>query len=77
MTDSKAFKGEAGAERRKFPRIPLKLRMNFQCLAKDSVSPAEEHLAEDLGAGGLAMRSRVRLEKNQILAISLYVPRAE
>jgi c-di-GMP-binding flagellar brake protein YcgR len=71
----KAYQGETEAERRRFPRKPVKLRVSYQCLSKDKVSPSETHLAEDLGSGGLAMRSRQSLLKGQIVMITLYIPR--
>jgi c-di-GMP-binding flagellar brake protein YcgR len=69
--------GETGAERRRFPRKPMKLRVTYQCLAKDRVSPKASHLAEDLGSGGLAMRSHEALPKGQIVMVTLFIPREE
>jgi c-di-GMP-binding flagellar brake protein YcgR len=69
--------GETGAERRRFPRKPMKLRVTYQCLAKDKISPKESHVAEDLGSGGLAMRSREPLPKGQIVMVTLFIPREE
>ncbi len=70
----KLYKGEAEAERRRFPRKPVKLKVSYQCLSKDRVAPAESHLAEDVGSGGLAMRSRQNLTKNQMIMVTLQLP---
>ena len=69
--------GETGAERRRYARRPMKLRVTYQCLAKDRISPKESHLAEDLGSGGLAMRSHEALPKGQIVMVTLFIPREE
>lgn len=68
------FKGETGAERRRFPRKPLRLRVQFRCLDVDEVSPVEHNLANDLGAGGLAMRTERPLPEDQLLMLSLFLP---
>jgi c-di-GMP-binding flagellar brake protein YcgR len=71
------FSGEAQAERRRHPRVPLKLRLAYQCLEKGNVSPAEKNLGKDLAAGGLAMSSKTPLVLNQLLMMTLYLPAAE
>ena len=75
--EPKVFQGRTQAERRKYPRIPLKMWVHFQCLKEGDASPASlESLAEDLGAGGLAMRSDLHLEQGQMLMVTLYLPPA-
>jgi len=71
------FSGETAAERRRFPRVPLKLKLYYQCLEKDSVSPPESNLAKDLAAGGLAMYSERVLRQNQLIMLTLYLPLPE
>ncbi|NTV51955.1 MAG: PilZ domain-containing protein [Candidatus Firestonebacteria bacterium] len=71
------FSGETGAERRRFPRKPMKLRVAYQCLAKDRISPKEAHVALDVGSGGLAMRSHEPLAKGQIVMLTLFIPLEE
>lgn len=68
------FAGETGAERRRFPRKPVRLKVTYQCLEKGSVAPPEKNLAQDLAAGGLAMHSDRVLPKGQLLMLSLYLP---
>jgi c-di-GMP-binding flagellar brake protein YcgR len=71
------FSGETQAERRRYPRVPLKLRLEYQCLEKGNVAPSEKKLAKDLAAGGLAMSSERPLPPNQLLMLTLYLPLPE
>lgn len=69
--------GETQAERRRYPRVPLKLRLEYQCLEKGKVTPSEKKLAKDLAAGGLAMISENPLSPNQLLMLTLFLPQPE
>jgi c-di-GMP-binding flagellar brake protein YcgR len=71
------FKGETQAERRRYKRKPIKLHVHYQCLDKGVVSEPQRDLAEDLGAGGLMMRSQRPLEKDQVLMLVLLLPPVE
>ncbi len=68
------IQGETTAERRRFPRKPLKLQVHCQYVERGNVSSTEKNLAADLGAGGLAMHCAHPLESDQILMVSLYLP---
>ena len=71
------FTGETEAERRRYPRLPLKLNLSFQCLDKGNVSPLRKNAALDLGAGGLAMRSDRALPPDQLVMVNLFLPLPE
>jgi hypothetical protein len=71
------FMGEAGAERRRYPRMPLRLRLSYQCLERGSVAPPEKNLAQDLAAGGLAMHCERVLPQGQLLMLQLFLPPAK
>jgi c-di-GMP-binding flagellar brake protein YcgR len=70
------FKGQTQAENRRYPRIHLKLWVHFKCLDKGVSALDLESLAEDLGAGGMAMRSDRDLKPGQLLMLTLYLPPA-
>jgi hypothetical protein len=74
---SKTFIGETTAERRIHPRAPLKLWVHYQCLKHGEISRPLESLAQDVGAGGLAMRGDHQLARNQLIAITIYLPPKE
>jgi hypothetical protein len=68
------YTGQTRAENRRSPRIHLKLWVHFKCLDK-GMSPLDlESLAEDLGAGGMAIRSDRDLKPGQLLMLTLYLP---
>ncbi len=71
------FRGETGAERRRYPRMPIKLQVSYKCIEKGIISKPEAYLAEDLGAGGLAMRSPRSLDSGQMLMLNLFLPPAD
>ncbi|MEW6516464.1 MAG: PilZ domain-containing protein [candidate division FCPU426 bacterium] len=68
------FNGETGAERRKFVRRPIKLKVTYRCLERDHVSTVRSDLAEDLGAGGLLLRTHQPLKADQVLMLTLFLP---
>ncbi len=68
------YKGQTRAEHRRYPRIQMKLWVHFKCLDKGTISQDLESLAEDLGAGGMAMRSDRKLQMGQLLMLTLYLP---
>lgn len=70
----KVFKGEASAERRKYPRIPLTIAVQFMMVDREKLSAALESVSDDLGVEGLAMISATKLPKDQKLLITLLVP---
>lgn len=70
-------RGETQAEHRRYPRLRLKLWVHYQCLERGTVSHRLESLAEDLGAGGLAMRSDRALGSGQLVLATLFLPPAE
>lgn len=70
----KIHHAQAGAERRRFERIPLNLKISFRCLDKDYISDIKDDLAEDLGAGGVAIRSMYEMKQGQLLMLSLHLP---
>lgn len=72
-----AFHGEAFAEKRRYKRKQMKLALQFQCIDKNKVSQPKRDLAEDLGAGGLAMISQTNLAKNQLLMMTIFLPDQE
>ncbi len=74
---SNLFRAETNVEHRKSPRKQFKLRIHFKCLQKGDVSRALDSLAEDLGAGGMAMNIGHEIEGNQLLMITLFLPKVE
>ncbi len=68
------FKGETQAERRRFTRKPIKLKVSYRCLDRGNVSSEQANLAEDLGAGGLLLHSPDLLKRDQVLMLALYLP---
>ena len=77
MSEKDVYAGFAGAERRRFPRHALKLRIQYQQVDKDTVTPVQRQLARDLGVGGLAMETDRDLAPDQLLMITLYLPSAD
>ncbi len=71
------YEGKTKAERRRFERRAIHLKLRFQCLDKDHVSGVHNDLAEDLGAGGLAMVSSQELQTGQLLMLTLLLPGKE
>jgi c-di-GMP-binding flagellar brake protein YcgR len=68
------YTGQTRAENRRYPRIQIKLWVHFKCLDKGERDVDLESLAEDLGAGGMAMRSDRDLKPGQRLKLTLYLP---
>jgi len=68
------YQGETTAERRRYVRKAMQLKVQFRFMEKDVVSKPQTDLLEDLGAGGLAMVTKQSLRKGQLLMISLELP---
>jgi c-di-GMP-binding flagellar brake protein YcgR len=68
--DSEPFKGETIAERRRYPRFPLKLPVHFQCTEKK----VNTH-SENLSLGGLAVLCDHPLDTGQALNLELFIPK--
>lgn len=71
------FHGETGAERRRYARRPIKLKVTYRCLERDRVSGVRSDLAEDMGAGGLLLRAHQPLKPDQVLMLTLFIPPQE
>ncbi len=72
---AETFRGETRAENRRFPRQKLKLWVHFIRLKENQEKSGKlESLTEDLGAGGIAMRSDHKLENGEVLALTLFLP---
>jgi c-di-GMP-binding flagellar brake protein YcgR len=71
-----SFQGETTAESRRYPRIPLRINLQYRVLVKGKPKTfhSSRSLAEDFGAKGLAMRSRHQLEPGQLLTMLLFIP---
>lgn len=65
---------ETGSERRNHPRLSLKLRLQYNCIKKGNISTLVETQSEDLGTGGLTIRSKQRVKTGQILMVKLLLP---
>lgn len=61
-------------ERRRFQRFSLEIEIHYQCLKKASQSNLQTTQTKDIGAGGLAMYTNDKLEKNQMLMLTLVLP---
>jgi c-di-GMP-binding flagellar brake protein YcgR len=71
------FSGETSAERRKFVRRAIKLKVTYRCLERDRVSAMRSDLVEDVGAGGLLLRTHQPLKADQVLMLTLFLPPPE
>lgn len=71
---SEIFKGETRAENRRHPRLQLKIWVHYQLLKPGEATRTAESLSEDLGAGGIAIRSHSPVADNQLLLLTLYLP---
>ncbi len=76
MDDRKILKGEMVVEARRYPRIPLKMKIKYRILIHGQKARFEfsHSLADDLGAKGLAMSSQYPLESGQLLTLTLFLP---
>jgi len=72
----KTHRGEIKAEFRRYPRVPLKVRVSYQFRKKGEPEKvvASRSLAEDLGTQGLAMRSHQDMRVGQILTLTMFIP---
>jgi hypothetical protein len=68
------YKGETSAERRRYPRLPLTLSIQFMIVNREKLSQAFETLSADMGVEGLAMTCDKKLELEQKLLLTLLVP---
>lgn len=68
------YQGQAAAERRRYPRIPLTLGIQFMLVNREKLSMAFETVSDDLGVEGLAMSCDKKLDKDQQLLLTLLVP---
>ncbi len=77
--NEKTYKGKVSAERRRHPRILLKLWVHFTARIHGELarSCSSESLSEDLGTTGLAMRSDQELAAGQTLTLTLFLPPKE
>lgn len=71
------FNGETGAERRRYARRPIRLKVVYRCLERDRVSAVRSDLVEDVGAGGLLLRAHQPLKPDQVLMLTLFIPPPE
>lgn len=69
------YRSEVIAERRRYPRKPLNLKVKFE-LIDTSASPGAPPTYEinNISAGGLALYSEHKLQKGQELSLVLYLP---
>lgn len=68
------YTGETSAERRRYPRLPLTLSIQFMLVNREKLSPAFETLSADMGVEGLAMTCEKKLELEQKVLLTLLVP---
>lgn len=68
------YQGETRAERRRYVRKSMNLKVQFRFMERDLVSNPQTDSLEDLGAGGLAMVTKQSLRQGQLLMISLQLP---
>lgn len=70
--------GETIAERRKYPRFPLKLNVQYQLSGQaDRRSIFSNSISRDLGIGGVAMMVWEQLDTGQMLDIEIGIPEFE
>jgi len=62
------------AERRRYPRVLMKMAINFKTLRRGEVSRSMKSHSEDFGAGGLAMHSSQKMRRGQLLMLNLFIP---
>lgn len=68
------YTGQTSAERRRYPRLPLTLSIQFMVVNREKLSQAFETLSADMGVEGLAMTCEKKLEPEQKLLLTLLVP---
>lgn len=68
------FQGEASAERRRYPRLPMTLSIQFMLVKREKLSQAFETISADMGVEGLAMSCEKKLDIEQQLLLTLLVP---
>ncbi len=71
MTDKLS---EFQMERRRFLRFSIEIKLHYQCLKKASKSNLQTTTTKDIGAGGLAMYTSDKLDENQMLMLTLFLP---
>ncbi|MCD4813904.1 PilZ domain-containing protein [bacterium] len=71
MTDKLS---EFQMERRRFLRFSIEIKLHYQCLKKASQSNLQTTTTKDIGAGGLAMYTSDKLDENQMLMLTLFLP---
>ncbi|MBN1595766.1 PilZ domain-containing protein [candidate division FCPU426 bacterium] len=73
MKDEKG-KGDTFAERRRHPRLPLKMLVHYLPLEKTSAEMRQESQTLNIGIGGIAMRSDRELAVNEYIVVDLFIP---
>lgn len=67
----------SGRDRRQHRRASMKIMVNYKSVKKDQVSSLRKSHSQDLSAGGLGMHSISKLQKGQMLAVELFIPRGK
>ncbi len=62
-------------ERRRHPRFPLQVGVRCSPIRDGKLAQTLESMSRDLGAGGLALNSQVRLSAGETLIVSFHLPR--
>jgi len=69
------YRSEVIAERRRYPRKPLNLKVKFELIDTSSLQSAPPtYEIKNISAGGLALYSEHKLKKGQELSLVLYLP---
>ena len=69
--------GHARAERRRYPRLPIHIHVNFQPLSQPAAPGETESRSENLSLGGVAVNTVHALPIGQVVRIMLHIPARE
>jgi hypothetical protein len=73
--DNPVYQADTLAERRRFPRVALRLPVHYQSGAESGdVSLFNSSITHDLGIGGMAMIATRPLETGDLLNLTLFLP---
>lgn len=64
----------SSAERRKFPRKPIKMWVNFKTFEQGKIFRSQETISMDVSAGGMGIWSIKRMDRGQVLVVNLFLP---
>ncbi len=74
MEGEKQYHADTFMERRKHPRLPVKIDVHFHALGSLEEFAVQKSESLNIGAGGVALRSAIKVEAGKKMMLTLFIP---